>query len=102
MSARIIPEPRLPNPKRQFGLNVDHGPLLMKHTFEHAELSDGTGSRGRGDERLRDEKTWSRIDDERIPRNIDGPIRAKTSSECRSRAHWVCSSSIEPNRGEHL
>ena len=67
MSARGIPEPRLPNTKRQFSLNVDHGPFLMKHTFEHAELSDGTGSREQGEERLRDEKAWSRMDDEGRP-----------------------------------
>ena len=64
MSARGIPEPRLPNPKRQFSLSADHGPFLMKHTFEHAELSDGTEFSEQGEERLRDEKDWLRMDDE--------------------------------------
>ncbi len=68
MSARGIPEPRLPNPKCQFSLNVDHGPFLMKHTFEHVELSDATGSREQGEERLRDEIAWSQIDDEGRPK----------------------------------
>ena len=67
MSARNIPEPRLPNPKRQFGLNVDHGPLLMKHTFEHAELSDGEVSGEQGEELLREE-TELRTDDEGRPK----------------------------------
>jgi hypothetical protein len=56
MYARSIPEPRLPNPKRQFSLIVDDGPYLVKYTFEHAELSDDTGSGERGEECLRDEK----------------------------------------------
>jgi hypothetical protein len=82
MSARIIPEPRLPNPNRQFRLSVDHGPFLMKHTFEYAELSDGTGFHEQGKERLRNEKTWSRIDDTSAPteRQPSHP-RAKTLSE---------------------
>ena len=68
MSARIIPEPRLPNPKRQFGLNVDHGPLLMKRTFEHAELNDGAESGGQGEELLREETDRLRTDDEGRPK----------------------------------
>jgi hypothetical protein len=67
MSARRIPEPRLPKSKRQFELNIDHGSLLMKHTFEHAELSNGAGSGEQGEERLRDEKDWLRMDDEDRP-----------------------------------
>jgi hypothetical protein len=63
MSARGIPEPRLPIPKRQFSLSVDQGPFLMKHTFEYAEFSDGTESRERGEEHLHDERAWSQIDD---------------------------------------
>ena len=73
MSARIVPEPRLPNPKRQFIPTEDHGPFLMTHTFEHAELSDDTGFYEQGEERLRDEKAWSRIDDAGSPsdRSLD-------------------------------
>ena len=71
MSARSIPEPRLPNLKRQFSLMCYHSPLLIKSTYEHAELSDGAGFRGRGDERLRDERTWLRIDDASSPRNVE-------------------------------
>jgi hypothetical protein len=39
----------------------------MKHTFEHAELSDATQSREPGEERLRDEKVWLQMDDEGRP-----------------------------------
>ncbi|MGA2962803.1 MAG: hypothetical protein ABSD96_14090 [Candidatus Korobacteraceae bacterium] len=67
MSARIIPEPRLPNPKRQFIPSEDHGPFLMKYTFEHAELSGDTGFSERGEDRRHDEKIWSRIDDAGCP-----------------------------------
>jgi|NGEPerStandDraft_6_1074524.scaffolds.fasta_scaffold282666_1 hypothetical protein len=67
MSARDIPEPRLPNPKRQFSQNVDHGPLLLKHTFEHAELNDGAESGEQGEELLREE-TELRTDDEGRPK----------------------------------
>ena len=71
MSARIVPEPRLPNPKRQFIPN--HGPFLMTHTFEHAELSVDTGFHERGEDRLRDEKDRSRTDDAGCPsdRSLD-------------------------------
>jgi hypothetical protein len=48
MSARSIPEPRLPKAKRQFSPNADHGPLLRKYTFEDAELSDGAVSDEQG------------------------------------------------------
>jgi hypothetical protein len=68
MSARIIPEPRLLNPKRYFSVSVDHGPFFMKYTFEHAELSDDTGLCEQGEERLRDEKNWLRMDDEGRPK----------------------------------
>ncbi len=71
MSARTVPEPRLPNPKRQFIPN--HGPFLMTHTFEHAELSVDTGFHERGEDRLRDEKDRSRTDDDGCPsdRSLD-------------------------------
>lgn len=36
----------------------------MHAAFEQAESADGTRSRGRSDERLRDEQAWSRMDDE--------------------------------------
>jgi hypothetical protein len=68
MSARSIPEPRLPNVKRQFSLSVDDGPFLTKYTYENVELSDGTGYCEQGEELLRDERGWLRIDDERRPR----------------------------------
>jgi hypothetical protein len=77
MSTRNIPEPRLPRPKRQFSLNVDHGPLLMKHTFEHAELSDGTGDREQGEEHLRDEKRGREWMTKAALGNVDRPIRVK-------------------------
>ena len=88
MSAHSIPEPRLPNPKRQLSLSADHGPFLMKHTFEHAELSDGVGSGEQGKERSRDEtgREWMT---EAVPSKANCPIRAKTLSECRSRARRV-------------
>jgi hypothetical protein len=68
MSARRIPEPRLPDSKRQFGRNVDHGFLLMKNTFEHAELSNGAASGEPDEDRLRNEKDWLRMDDEGRPK----------------------------------
>lgn len=37
---------------------------LMRRSFDHAELGDGTGSRERSDEHRRDEEDWSRMDDE--------------------------------------
>jgi hypothetical protein len=36
---------------------------LMKLSFEHAELSDGTRSRERSAERRREEDDWSRLND---------------------------------------
>ncbi len=40
---------------------------LMKRSFDHAELGDGTGSRERSNDRRRDEEAWSRMDDEGCP-----------------------------------
>ena len=52
---------------------------LMKRSFEHAELSDGTGSREQGDDRRRDEEAWSRMDDEGRP-NAGSQAIADTNS----------------------
>lgn len=51
---------------------------LMKHSFEHAELSDGTGSRERSDDRHRDEEDWSRMEDEGCP-NAGSQLGANTT-----------------------
>jgi hypothetical protein len=40
----------------------------MKHTFEHAELSDGAGAGEQGEKHLRDETDWLRTDDEDRPK----------------------------------
>jgi hypothetical protein len=40
---------------------------VMKAAFEQAESGDGTRSRERSEERLRDEQAWSRMDDKGCP-----------------------------------
>jgi hypothetical protein len=40
---------------------------VMHASFEQSESGDGTGSRERSEERLRDEQAWSRMDDEGCP-----------------------------------
>ena len=77
MTVRNIPEPRLPNPKRQFSLSVDHGPLLVKHTFEHADLSDGTESREQGEARFATEVRGREWMTKAVSGDINRPIRAK-------------------------
>src|SRR5512146_1755508 len=51
---------------------------LMKLAFEHAQFSDGTGSRERSAERRRDEDDWSRMDDEGCPNEGLQPMAART------------------------
>ena len=48
---------------------------LMKLSFDHAELGDGTGSRERSDDRRRDEDDWSRMEDEGCPNGRQEPDR---------------------------
>ena len=46
---------------------------VMHAAFEQAESGDGAGSRERGEERLRDEEAWSRMDDEGCPNGRQPP-----------------------------
>jgi hypothetical protein len=39
----------------------------MHAAFEHSQANDGTGSRKRSQERLRDEQAWARVDDDGSP-----------------------------------
>jgi hypothetical protein len=44
---------------------------VMNAAFAHTQAGDGSGSRARTEERLRDEDAWSLMDDEGYPH--DGP-----------------------------
>jgi hypothetical protein len=49
----------------------------MKHTFEHADLSDGTESREQGEERFATEKRGREWMTKAVSGGINRPIRAK-------------------------
>jgi hypothetical protein len=51
----------------------------MHDAFEHSQASDGTGSRKRTQERLRDEQAWARMDDDGSP--VAGVARRHAGSE---------------------
>lgn len=57
---------------------------VMHAAFEQSESGDGTRSRERSEERLRDEQAWSRMDDEGCPnghQEYDSRQDIRTGSE---------------------
>jgi len=58
----------------KFSTNGGNVVAEMRDAFEHSQASDGTGSRKRSQERLRDEQAWARMDDDGSP--IGHPGRA--------------------------
>lgn len=54
--------------------------MIMQIEYEHS--GDGTRSRERSEERLRDEEAWSRMDDEGCPNGsqVDSRIRRRSAA----------------------
>lgn len=60
---------------------------VMKAAFEQSESGDGTQSRERREERLRDEESWSRMDDEGCPNARQQPYTSQRRSSLRLFMH---------------
>jgi hypothetical protein len=63
----------------KFSTNGGNAVAAMDDAFEHSQASDGTGSRKRTQERLRDEQAWARMDDDGSP--VAGVARRHAGSE---------------------